>query len=53
VNVLDLVAVAHHLGRKHQDARYDVNADGRVTVRDLLLVVRCLDHERRGHHNDR
>jgi hypothetical protein len=33
--------VAKHVGKKHQDLRYDINGDGRVNSIDLSLVARA------------
>ena len=40
VNVLDIVALVHRF--RSSDPRYDLNHDGTVDVRDLLIVIRQL-----------
>jgi hypothetical protein len=34
--------MARAMGRGRPDLRYDVNHDGRVNARDLLIVVRAM-----------
>ena len=41
VDTKDVVAVAHRLGKKPYSANADVNEDGKITVRDLHIVIRC------------
>ena len=40
VNVIDLVAVTQHLGKRPPDLRFDVNHDGKLNSLDLILVVK-------------
>lgn len=40
VNVIDLVAVTQHLGKRPPDLRFDVNHDGKLNSLDLILVIR-------------
>jgi Ca2+-binding EF-hand superfamily protein len=37
----DFVKVLLHFGKKWGWTRYDVNSDGRVNFKDLLVVLRC------------
>jgi hypothetical protein len=48
VDVRDVVAVAHQLGKKNPDLRYDVTRDGKVNARDLLAVIACRFLEKHG-----
>ncbi len=41
VNILDLVAIANHLGTT--DSKYDVNYDGVVNIIDLVVVSQQMD----------
>ena len=45
VTVRDLVAIAHHLGKRHQDLTYDINGDGRVTPHDLHIAIRQMGEQ--------
>ena len=45
--MLDIVLVAHHLGQRHANLAFDVNGDGKVNVRDLLIVVKCRNAEKK------
>ncbi|MBI5285364.1 MAG: hypothetical protein HY874_09745 [Chloroflexi bacterium] len=40
VNVIDLVAVTQHLGKRPPDLRFDVNHDGKLNSLDLVLVIK-------------
>jgi len=42
VSHLDIAVLAQHFGGKPYDARYDLNYDGLVDVRDLRIAVGCM-----------
>ena len=50
VTVLDVVEIATNLGsaKKHYDARYDINLDGKVSAKDLVIVVKCRNEQKHG-----
>jgi hypothetical protein len=47
LNIWDIVHMARQLGRKQYDARYDLNDDGKVGAKDLLIVIRCVQQEKK------
>ncbi len=52
VTIVDVLIMAHQLGRHHRNVNYDVNGDGKVNARDLVFVVKCRNEEKRHKHRD-
>jgi hypothetical protein len=50
VTAKEVVLMAHRMGKPSYDAKYDLNADGKVSVSDLHIVIHCMQDEHRAAH---